>query len=449
MSRNRFTWSCRIAVALLVCVLLLLGNEVRAQAASSDSYSPYPYPDEGQPELGSTDAEELLNGSVPKRNSIVGDIGPKKYFDWKQRLYEEYGLKLSFGYRMLYQHASEIAPFGTVDTALGDWWGLTAKWTPLNKGEDYEGSLVLVAAKRGALGSHAVPAVFGIADVGSLWSTNFGFTSWSFAVEELYWEQWLKKDRLMFRGGATAAPTAMNLFRFKDDSTSFTSVVMGFHDSIPSPAQGPGFVVKWWPKGGSELYLTGVLNDANGTPDDGWAGLDWGSFTKGEYFYAGEMGKYWRRDDGEFDHLWIDVFYVDKRSTRDPDTTPNKAGGGFKLMGSKQLGQWVGFASYTYNTAEGGSTGSAFGRHSVTAGGAYLSPLGIRGEVGVGMIWMDPHRDLLGMDLKDQTGFEVHWKMLVTSNLWLTPGFQYMSQPSGNPTANGVFMPHIKFKLEY
>ncbi len=253
----------------------------------------------------------------------------------------------------------------------------------------------------------------------------------------------------MFRGGATAAPTVMNLFRFKDDSTSFTSVVMGFHDSIPSPAQGPGFVVRWWPKEGSELYLTGVLNDVNGNPDDGWAGLGWGSFTKGEYFYAGEIGKYWRRDDGEFDHLWMDVFYVDKRSTRDPDTTPNTAGGGFKLMGSKQLGQWVGFASYTYNTVEGGSTGSAFGRHSVTAGGAYLSPLGIRGEVGVGMIWMDPHRDLLGMDLKDQTGFEVHWKMLLTSNLWLTPGFQYMSQPSLNPTANGVFMPHIKFKLEY
>ena len=120
-------------------------------------------------------------------------------------------------------------------------------------------------------------------------------------------------------------------------------------------------------------------------------------------------------------------------------------------MGSKQLGQWVGFASYTYNTAEGGSTSLTFGRQTVTAGGAYLSPLGIRGEIGAGVIWMKPHPDLLGtdVDLRNQNGFEVYWKLLVTPNLWLTPGFQYIRNPSLNPTTDSVFISHIKFRLAY
>lgn len=207
-----------------------------------------------------------------------------------------------------------------------------------------------------------------------------------------------------------------------------------------------------WPVEGSEFYLTGVVTDVNGHPDadGGTAGLDFGSFTKGEWFYALETGKYWRRNGGEFDHLWLDLFYSDERSTN-PDVLPNEAGGGFKLMGTKQMGQWVGFASYTYNTAEGAGTSLTFGRQAVTAGGVYLSPLDIPGEIGMGMIWMEPHPDLLGegVDLRNQTGFETYWMLQVTPNLTLTPGFQFIHNPSLNPTTDSVFIPHIKFSLSY
>ncbi len=211
---------------------------------------------------------------------------------------------------------------------FGLWWGFDLKWTPLNKGEDHEGSLVLVAAERGSVGSNAVPAQYGASDVGSLYAVGFGFTEWDFAVEELYWEQWGQKDRLMFRAGITAAASLINPFRFKDDRTSFTATPFAFHESIPSPAQGPGLGAKWWPIEGSEIYVAGVLNDANGNPDDGPLGMDWSSFTKGEFFYSLEIGNIWRKGNGEFNRLFLNVFYVDERSTRDP-RLPNKAGGGF------------------------------------------------------------------------------------------------------------------------
>ncbi len=325
---------------------------------------------------------------------------------------------------------------------------MTAKWTPLNRGKDFEGSFVLVAAERGSIGDNAVPAQYGPLDVGSVYPVNFEWTEWDFAIEEMYWEQWFGKD-LMIRAGNTAAGVSINPFRFKDARTSFTATPFAFHESIPAPAQGPGMAAKWWPIEDSEFYVTWVLNDANGNPDDGWAGIDWNSFGKGEFFYALEFGYNWKREGGEFDQLYLTLFYVDERSTRDPNL-PNEAGGGFKILGSKQLGPWVGFASYTFSTAEGGSTGVSFGEHTVTAGGAYLSPLGIRGELGMGMIWMKSFDDLVpGVSLRNQFGLEAYWKILLTPNLWVTPGIQYIHHPSLNPGDDNLFIPHIKFRVAF
>ena len=81
---------------------------------------------------------------------------------------------------MMYLSASDTLPGATNSDAFGEWWGFDAKWTPLNKGEDYEGSLVLVAAERGSFGSNAVPAQYGVGDLGSLYSVGFGFTEWDY-----------------------------------------------------------------------------------------------------------------------------------------------------------------------------------------------------------------------------------------------------------------------------
>ena len=115
------------------------------------------------------------------------------------------------------------------------------------------------------------------------------------------------------------------------------------------------------------MFIVGLMNDVNGNPNYGWAGIDMGSVKKGEFFYAAEIGYRWKRP-GEFDQIFLDVFYASERSTRDPDVFPNEAGGGFKVLGSKQSGQYVWFGSYTYNTAEGGSTSVTIGRQTMAAG---------------------------------------------------------------------------------
>ena len=68
----------------------------------------------------------------------------------------------------------------------------------------------------------------------------------------------------------------------------------------------------------------------------------------------------------------------------------------------------------------------------------------------MGVIWMEPHPDLVpGVDLRNQYGFEMYWKVLLTPNLWITPGIQCVFDPSLNPTVDSIVIPHFKFRVSY
>jgi hypothetical protein len=187
------------------------------------------------------------------------------------------------------------------------------------------------------------------------------------------------------------------------------------------------------------------LNDMNGHAER--MGFDT-FFQKAQFFYGLEVGYFWRRSRADFDHVHFNLFYADEKDTQ-PLGLPNEAGWGLKVLGSKQWGRIVGFGSYTYNTAEGAGIGATLGRHTVTAGGAFLKPLGIRGELGLGFVWMDPVSDpLLGTpNPRDQYGLETYWKLLVTPDLWVTPGVQFLFNPSRNFSTDFVAVPQIKFRL--
>ena len=107
------------------------------------------------------------------------------------------------------------------------------------------------------------------------------------------------------------------------------------------------------------------------------------------------------------------------------------------------------FGGYTYNTAEGGGISATVTRQLVTAGLAYLNPLDIRGELALGLMWTQPFENIFTFGQRNQTGWEAYWRMLVTPNLWITPGLQVVYNPSFNPGVNTIYIPDIKFRLSF
>ena len=396
-------------------------------------------PDQGEPQALLPEPREVLfpGLSLPAQAQRLA---------FRERLYDQYGLTYAFSYQQLNQYATQTLPGVRQNWAIGGWAAPSVTWTPLDRGGDYQGSLVLRGGWRGPIGNNPWPAPFGPANLGSAWSA-YEFTSWNdhYEIEDLFWEQRVGPT-FSFRVGNQGPQTTINTFRFKDARTSFTASPLAFSETIPYPAFGAGLSFRWRPIEGSGLFVNGVLNDMNGNPSQG--SLNWSHLQIGQLFGGIEVGKQWRRADGEYDQLALDVFHAGTRSIFSSNTTPNKAGAGFKILGEKQWGQIVGFAAYTYNTAQGGGISTTFSGNTSVAGVALLRPFGILGEAAVAGMWSLPFDNIFpGSGQRAQYGMETYWNIALSPNSTITPGIQLIFNPSFNPTRNFIAVPDVKFRI--
>jgi hypothetical protein len=390
--------------------------------------------------------QAVLDDIVPRPGALFPYGIPQSWFDWKDDVYDKIGLKFGFSYQMLAQTASVRLPSSTFKSAVGDWWGFLTKWTMINRGSEYEGTFVFSMFKRGAVGNNQVPSNFGLVDLGSL-TTNVEYTTWDFEIENLYWEQHFatEKSKFLVRVGNQVVTVLLNPFRYKDSRVSFTTGPWAFHPTIPYPTFGFGVGFKLWPDKESGFYVAGSLNDMNGDPN--LQGFDWSTVGRGEFFYAVEIGSNRMRTKSDYDHWHVAIFYADERSTRSPDTLPNKAGGGIRLAGEKQRGRWVGYGAYTYNTAEGGGVTGSLANHTLTAGVSYVYPFNIRGEAAFSLLYMNPIEEIFEDSVRDQYGIETYWRISLSNNIWITPGIHFVFNPSLNLEDDFVAIPHFKFRV--
>lgn len=414
------------------------------------------YPPEKRVVGTPTDVDRDLNTAFPKKDSVLGkDFSPSKkgYFQWKEDLYEKTGIKLAFAYNAIYLRTSDITetyplPNSYEDNwSAGGWLQIEAKWDAYNRGKDWQGGFTIGIDWRHAYGE--VEPAFFLLQTGSLWANEFLHVEWDPWIFPLYWEQWGKKDRFVARVGTQVATQTLDFFRFKDGRTSFTNAQMTIPaGTMPWPGPGFGAMFEWWPVEDSNLYVLGTINDVNAEPGE-WS---WdNAFEYGQFFYAVEVGNHFGQFPKNFDHVHLTLYYADEIDTQ-IGIFPNKAGWGFKLAGEKQWGKIVGFANYSYNTAEGGFFGITLGRHGVNAGVARLMPFGIRGEAAIGATWMDPIQEFESgspnwENARDQFGLEAYWKLLLTPDLWITPGVQLIWNPSYNPDNDFIAVGSFKFRL--
>jgi hypothetical protein len=282
---------------------------------------------------------------------------------------------------------------------------------------------------------------WGVFDLGSQWPVEAAHVHWDPWLPVGFWEQWFTKDRLVLRVGNQFVNQIFDFSRFKDPRVAFSGAGLTFPIAgMPLPGPGFGTAFEWWPIGGSPLYVVGTLNDVN---------FEIGQWTwdkairKGDFFYGLEFGYNWARGKGDFDHLHVNLFYADSPAVNPVPALPNEGGGGFKVSGEKQIGRVVGFGSYTYNTTKGGPFGTTLSRHTVTAGAALLQPFGFRGELGVGATWADPIDDTL----RTQSGLEAYWKLLLLPSVWVTPGVQWIFNPTFNSQTDTISIYQIKARV--
>lgn len=377
-----------------------------------------------------------INKSIPQQNYIFA-IMPKGYTDFKNKVYDKTGIQYGISYQTLMQHASESLT--EIQNAWGGWFLFEFSWVAFNRDKDYQGKFVLSLDDRHIINSskNQAPAFFRN-DIGSLWATDGAFLNWNFYPATILWEQEFKKDRLRLRIGQFGALTELDFFRFADPRTSFSNTQLGGPVALmPVSPPGLGMSVKWWPVKDSELYLVGLVNDVNQKAGE----VDWsGIFEFGEVLYGAEIGYNVLRSRQDFDHVHLTFWYGDQISSR---PYPTESGWGFKLHGSKQLKKVVMYGNYAYNNSEGGGFNYTNTLRAINLGAAYVRPFNINGELALASSWAQP----IDGDLRNQMGIESYWKILLGSDLWVTPGIQLIWNPSSNLNTDFLSIIQIKGRL--
>lgn len=366
---------------------------------------------------------------------------------FKKWLLDNHGITYALSYQQLSQYATRRLPNKDPHWAVGGWAGSSLTWTMLDRGGPFEGTFVVSGGWRGPVGQNPWPAPFGPANLGMSWS-SYTFTSWRsrYQIENLYWDQKIGND-LILRFGNQAPQAVLNTFRFKNGATQFTGSPAEFSETIPYPTFGAGASFRWRPSAYPGFYVNGDVNSMNGNPGQG--SLNWKDLKWSQLFVGVEVGKQWLRENGEYDQLSLLVFHAGTRSILKPEG-PNSAGGGFKILAEKQIGQFVLFANYIYNTAKGGGISTTFSGNTAVAGVALLRPFDIRGEIAFAGMWTKPFRDIQsGSGQRIQYGIETYWNMALTESVSLTPGTQLIQHPSFNPRVSFLAIPSIKFKVSY
>jgi len=347
---------------------------------------------------------------------------------WEQvtrQLRQTIGLELGLNYTSIYQRADEARPNTQTEAGSGDL-DFFGRWDLINPDSPLPGALVFATETRHRY-THIPPSNLG-ETVGSLWGTIDGFSTQSYTLTQLYWQQGSYEDRFVYRVGKMDPTDIFNAGRFVSSNSAFLSPAFSDTLAMASPSTGLGAAVAVSPI--TNTYVIGGLHDANG------AKTSIGHIERGELFAAVEFGLTPRRGKSGEGLYHVTLWHSDKR-----DRVEVPSGRGVAVTLQQEVGPdgtIVPFARYSYG--EGGAT---LIRQTLALGVGLEQPFGQnRDLIGLGISWGEPSN----RTLRDQYVFEAFYRLRITPHTHLTPDIQVIFDPAENPQEDSIAIGSVRLR---
>jgi porin len=348
----------------------------------------------------------------------------------RRRIRERTGLELGLAY-------TTLAQIATRGPGLRNAWSgdvdLFGKWNLINQDQPGTGSAGFLFEQRHRLGQ-VTPDQLNDA-VGSLWRTTKGFNTQDGAIVQLWWEQFLFDDHLRITAGKIDPANFYNGNRFQSQNTFFVNRAFSENPARGFPNNGIG--VNFRLAGPSETYLSFGLHDVNGSKtSSGFGDLD-----KDALFYAFEIGLTPEVEGLGPGRFRATAWYRSGGNEPDEsgDSRDDESGAGFAFSAEQDLGNGViPFLRYGYQDRNVRAT-----RQILSGGLGIQGPLGrVDNILGIGVAWGEPS----DRSLRDQYVTEIFYRLQVTPNIQVTPGYQVIFDPSQNPDQDvvGVFQLRVR-----
>lgn len=395
------------------------------------------------------------------------------WYDFKAHLSQEYGLDVAFYYTALYQKADPRTKQPIVgngrDEASAGVFGIVGQWNLVGRGTNHPGFLGFNLQQRHRMGP-VTPQSLG-AEIGSLWPVSIAYDELTFSALELYWAQFLVKDRLGFVFGKQLPFAVHDYFAYKSPFDGFNNAAFGLNPTI-------GFVPAGLSAGAGvrptkSTYLIGVVYDGNGKLNR--AGFET-FFEDREYFTAVDVG--W--DPGYLDKS--KKVYIGPMRIRDVHATfwhkahlkasNSPEGWGVTLFAEGEIGRVVPFLRF--GLSEGTSRGNPALLDRMVAGGIGITDVfGQNNDlIGVGVSWgkfelgplgqpqlIDttgdgiPDLDLGGVARSllrtEQYAAELFYRIQLTQEFQVTPNVQLIWDPILNRNESRIAVFGVRGRLEW
>lgn len=399
------------------------------------------------PSVGSTDAASDTNrdSGFAGPSSVAGTIKTdnvtraamptrvlpiEKYFNFKQRIEDDYGLRFGFDYNALYQ-ATTKSP--GKDNVAGGVFRAYGHWTLVNRGQNTAGMIVYKVENRHHLGTDIAPKDLGF-ESGYAGLTAVPYSDIGWALTNFYWNQHLLNNRVGFVAGVVDTTDYVDVYGLVNPWTDFSNLAFGTNPTIPAPDQGLGAAVCFMAT--DNYYILGGIADANGDPTDSGNAFD-SFFNDAEFFTHIEVGwiSSWAKRFN--DNIHLTFWHADER-----EQAQVSDGWGAAFSFSRLFDEtWEPFCRAGY-----ADEGGALWERSVSVGLGYHTLKG-SAVLGVGLNWSRPSEDTLGADLDDQYTAEIYFRWQILKILTITPDVQVLFDPALNPDENVIAVFGIRARI--
>ena len=410
-----------LAGAITAAVTASTPPDVHAQTASHAGYA-----DEQTVERNPADLNNRL-----ARDDSIGDpliatpridhlLAP--WYEFKNRLRRERGLKFEFSYTALGQQANRSK--SNSKGAAGGVAEFIATWTPKALPSAWEGRLGTRFNNQHRLGTGIPPDQLN-SKIGSVWGTATSFDEDGGYPAELWWRQKFGGDRLIMRVGKIDSSSFFDFLTLSDAFTGFISEPLAENAAIAFPDESLG-------AGGQfmlteDVYISAGVFDANGGVRS--------FFDRSEYFRIVEAG--WTPTFAGLGEggISLTLWESDRREKANVPT-----GRGFAASAEQEIGDFLPFVRYGRSE----STATTL-KQTAAAGFGILRAFGRKNDVfGLGFTWGETFK----RRQRDQYGLEAYYSLQLTNELTMTPDLQVIINPAENPREDRIAIVGLRLRKD-
>ncbi len=359
------------------------------------------------------------------------DEARNRWFDWKDRVFEEHGLALGFDYTAAFLGATESIGDDRASGGIARAFGY---WDLLGRGTANTGAFVWKVEHRHRYGSIAPNAL--ASSIGYVGVFEPPFSNQGFRFTNLYWRQRFAGGRATVTGGFLDTTDYVDTFALASPWTGFMNFAFSTGTTTIALPDDATLGIAGGTMLGENFYLLAGLTNANADPTSPFSEVD-SFFSDKEYFTSIEIG--WTAEHSRiyFDNAHVTLWHTDSRSKAG---VPSGWGAAFSLV--RYLDErWMPFVRGGY-----ANDGGTLMEKSVSAGVGY-DVVPKRGLLAFGFNWGRPNSNTFGPGLSDQYAMELFYRMNLTEQFTITPDIQLVKNPAQHSTEDTIWVFGIRARL--